>query len=277
MLTFYYCIILIIIFYCREESVGDGSEQKSVNLNNSITSVDRKSFLEGDSPENDSIDELWGDADNSFIVKATQHLDVSCFKYETGNKNLEIVSTIPETAAEASNETRNSNSVSEKSTNNLLNKAMLDREYQAQMLLSEIMSCDWDSDSDNGDLENGFIMGDEDLSLIPDEVLCGGDSKCDKKIEAKEHQSTVSLTCDEETKDKFQTSTYGKHQGSTNRSLEITFGCSESTGVTCEMANISEVELFNNFEDDCFDDELILNKPEVLSWIDEVESEFMFL
>lgn len=251
------------------ENTGESDVPTSEGLNESSLSLNRKSFLEGDKDENDSLEELWGETDNSFIVKATQHLDVSCFKH-SAQKNLGIVSTIPETAPNASKKSKsNCETVQSTNNNNFSNKAILDADHQAQMLLTQIMSCDWDSDLDNGDLENGFIMGDEDFSLIPDDVLCGLDDSQNKNQERK---TAPDQKCDSEnSSDKMQSTRDSKKQSDPN-SPEITFGCVQTDSANCQTENLSEVELFNNFEDDEFENELILSKPEVLSWIDEVES-----
>lgn len=228
------------------------------------SSVNKMSFLEGDSNENDSLEELWGEADNSFIVKATQHLDVSCLKYNAQCKNMEIASTIPETITSTSARSKAIKYETQPAIeNDYLNNPVLDSDQQAQILLTQIMSCDWESDSDFEDFEKGFIMGDDALSLIPDDVLSG----------TSEHGERTNQS---DTKNSFSDSTVNnnvlKSSNTENRSCEISFGCSESNNLTSEVNGISEIELFNNFEDESFGDESILCKPEVLSWIDEVES-----
>ena len=129
------------------------------------------------------------------------------------------------------------------------------------------MSCDWESDSDFEEFENGFIMGDDDaLSLIPDEVLSGTVNAHDK-LTKRTDQNAFKSDSNNISKDNQL-----KGCSNENRSCEISFGCSESKNITPITHGLSEVELFNSFEDESFGDESILCKPEVLSWIDEVES-----
>lgn len=262
-----YIFLICFVFSSRENNFVENNFSNKEQLNQSSSSVNRQSFLEGDKNENDSLEELWGEADNSFIVKATQHLEVSSLKYNSQDKNVEVMSTIPETIPNTNVFNRVTSEVHLNSEKDSVNKAMLDSDYQAQLLLTQIMSCDWESDSDFEDFENGFILDDDDaLSLIPDEVLSGTVKEQDKLTE-KTSESTLQSNSDSAVKDNKS-----KSCSSENRSGEISFACLDSDNVTPAADALSEIELFNNFEDESFGDESILCKPEVLSWIDEVES-----
>lgn len=262
-----YTFFIYFVFNSREE-FAENNSSNTEQRNESSSSVNRQSFLEGDNNENDSLEELWGEADNSFIVKATQHLEVSSLKHSNPDKNADVLSTIPETIPNTNVFNHVASEVHLKSEKNALNKGMLDSDYQAQLLLTQIMSCDWESDSDFEDFENGFIIDDDTLSLIPDEVLSGTVKKQDKLTE-RTSESTSQSNSDSATKDNAL-----KCCSSENRSAEISFGYLDSDNVTPAADALSEIELFNNFEDESFGDESILCKPEVLSWIDEVESKY---
>lgn len=261
-----YRIFIYFVFSSREDNFAENNFSNTEQPNQSSSSVDKQSFLEGDNNENDSLEELWGEADNSFIVKATQHLEVSSLKYNNQDKNVEVMSTIPETIPNTNVFNHVASETHLNSEKDSRNKAMLDSDYQAQLLLTQIMSCDWESDSDFEDFENAFIVDDDALSLIPDEVLSGTVKKQDRLTE-ETSESTLQSNSDGATKNNKL-----KSCSSENRSGEISFGCLDSDNVTPAADVLSEIELFNNFEDESFGDESILCKPEVLSWIDEVES-----
>lgn len=264
-------------FFPRENSCTESNVSEREQINVSVSSVNRQSFLEGDNNENDSLEELWGEADNSFIVKATQHLEVSSLKYNNQDKNVEVMSTIPETIPNTNVFNHVDSEVHRSTEKDTLNKAVIDSNYdkQAQLLLTQIMSCDWESDSDFEDFENGFIMGDDDFSLIPDEVLSGTVNNKNKLTVVNEQKELINRPNHRAQKsdtDHILKDNQLKSCSSENKSCEISFGCSETKNTIPGTDNLSEMELFNNFEDESFGDESILCKPEVLSWIDEVES-----
>ncbi|GIY84209.1 uncharacterized protein CEXT_694201 [Caerostris extrusa] len=141
----------------RDSSVNNqevGNSNKVLKLNTSS-----KLFLGGDSTDNDSTDELWGDPDNSFIVKATQELDSISKIGATNNPICEdLVSTIPETVPSEVMQTRHS----------CEGRLTLD-EYSS--LFEELSNVDWDSEMEEWD--NGFLIGEDELSEIPEDVLSG--------------------------------------------------------------------------------------------------------
>ncbi|GBN06186.1 hypothetical protein AVEN_206119-1 [Araneus ventricosus] len=222
-----------------------GNKAEVNNSNNSTKlNISSKSFLAGDSTDNDSTDELWGDVDNSFIVKATQELD-SLNTVSTNNPSREdLVSTIPETAP---------GDLQEQKRHSCGNRFTLD-EYND--FLEQLTNVDWESDMEEWD--NGFLIGEDDLSQIPEDILSGNTESFNTK-------TTIS---------KNETSKIAPSTVYTNTSKSVT---EESRSHSLDEVEVvvlqgDNAELYNSFEDASFEDESLLCQPDVLSRIDEVES-----
>lgn len=260
----------------KKEDTDKSCTPKPNTSNYLNKSLDKKSFLEGDSPGNDSTDDLWGDVDNSFIIKATQQLDVLSYD-NVLDKNLEVESTIPETITSSSKSQNQNFCEMGPSAEINFNNGVVDPDHHAQILLSQIIDFDWDSASDYDDWDNGFIEEDVAFSLIPDEVLCGanlGNSQTiDNTVKNTIMKSDETQRVEEVVQSVKISSDLKFSQERDYSSKEISFGCSEFDKGSIPAADASDTELFNNFDDDSFgDDDAILCKPEVLSWMDEVES-----
>ncbi|KAG8189455.1 hypothetical protein JTE90_012525 [Oedothorax gibbosus] len=165
----------------RQKKELESTSRTTESANTSKLNMSTKSFLDGESSECDSTEELWGDNDNSFIVKATQELEEA----QSNNPSLEAVSTIPETNV-IPNKSRTINP-SPESVSTILetiqipnksrvpsteNKVTVDVETYND-LLEQLTNVDWDS-VDYDEWDNGFIEDDA-LSSIPDDVLNGCD------------------------------------------------------------------------------------------------------
>ncbi|GFY54245.1 uncharacterized protein TNIN_280171 [Trichonephila inaurata madagascariensis] len=238
------------------------NKQDSDDANSSKLNISSKSFLGGDSTDNDSTDELWGDADNSFIVKATQELETVSNACTSNNLNREdVVSTIPETDPSAILEQRRQSSG---------NRLTLD-EYND--FIEQLSNVDWDSDLDEWD--NGFLIEEEAFSLIPEEVLTGSVlfNNTNVSDSSNSEEKTVNSAGENCELNVVNHSTVIKNivkQPQTKKREKFSVNEFEVT-VGTEAVQVNN-ELYNSFEDESFEDESILCQPDVLSRIDEVES-----
>ncbi|KFM77759.1 hypothetical protein X975_01410, partial [Stegodyphus mimosarum] len=234
----------------------------------------KKSLLGMDNKEFDSTDELWGDLDNSFLVRATQMESCNSLATDTCKQNLEITSTIPETEPSKVDKIviEEPNTISE--TKPCLNEINY-IDLQAEFLATQIISTEWDSGSDEDDWDNGFFEDDVALSLIPDEVLSG--TLPGQKGEGAENEILNALN-------KSEQNAFSEHKCKAIALKELESFFEEDTekasennfnGISSVLVSETEEacsgEIFSNF-DVSFGDESILCKPEVLSWIDEVEN-----
>ncbi|GFR04320.1 uncharacterized protein TNCT_667061 [Trichonephila clavata] len=244
------------------QSDSSSNRQDCDDANTSKLNISSKSFLGGDSTDNDSTDELWGDADNSFIVKATQELETVSNACSSNNLNREdVVSTIPETAPSAISEQRRQSSGS---------RLTLD-EYND--FIEQLSNVDWDSDLDEWD--NGFLIEEEAFSLIPEEVLTGNVLFNDTSISnsSNSDENTVNSVGKNSELNVVNHSTVSKNiveQPQTKEPESLAVNEFEVT-VGTKAVQINS-ELYNSFEDESFEDESILCQPDVLSRIDEVEN-----
>ncbi|XP_042902310.1 uncharacterized protein [Parasteatoda tepidariorum] len=210
----------------------------------------KNSFLEGGKSD-DSSEELWGDADNSFIVKATQELD-KVNAIPTTTRTGDVLSTIPETVPNPSISKNNS-----QTSEIELRKHSCEEHADILLHLSNI---DWDGDNE---WDNGFLLEDDDLSLVPDNVLSGETNT--KEVEFNHNingngHSVVNTKV--AASDEIRNIRVVKTKTERNSFLEeIEFA-----------ANCPNNELYNSFEDNNFEEESLLCQPEVLSRLDEVES-----
>ncbi|XP_035230078.1 uncharacterized protein LOC118202027 [Stegodyphus dumicola] len=255
------------------ESVVAEDVQENLFENESKSNVSfKKSLLEVDNKEFDSADELWGDLDNSFLVTATQMESCNSLATDTCKQNLEITSTIPETEPSKVDKIviEEPNIIYKtKSSLNEINYIDL----QAKFLASQIIT-EWDSGSDD-DWDNGYLEADVALSLIPDEVLSGtlpgqkgegteneilnATNKSDQNEFSERNCKAIAL---KELESFFEEDTEKVSENNLN---------SISSALVSEAEEACSGEIFSNF-DVSFGDESILCKPEVLSWIDEVEN-----
>ncbi|GFT32735.1 uncharacterized protein NPIL_111041 [Nephila pilipes] len=245
------------------QSDSSSSRQDSDNPNTLKLNISSKSFLGGDSTDNDSTDELWGDPDNSFIVKATQELESVSNTCITNNPNREdLVSTIPETAPCTISEQRRQSSGS---------RLTLD-EYND--FLEQLSSVNWDSDLEEWD--NGFLIEDEAFSLIPEEVLTGTMLSDNADISDSSSNETKTVKQDASGKNDLNVqnhSTVGINTVKQPQTKECKSHSLNEVEVTVGLKVVEiDRELYNSFEDESFEDESILCQPDVLSRIDEVEN-----
>lgn len=246
------------------QSDSSSNKQDSDNPNTSKLNISSKSFLGGDSTDNDSTDELWGDADNSFIVKATQELETVSNACISNNQNHEdVVSTIPETAPSAISEQRRQSSGS---------RLTLD-EYND--FIEQLSNVDWDSDMDEWD--NGFLIEEEAFSLIPENVLTGNMllDNTNMSNSSNSEEKIVQLNSVEKNSELTDVnhSTVCKNTIKQPETKECkSYSVNEFEVTVGKKAVEINRELYNSFEDESFEDESILCQPDVLSRIDEVES-----
>ncbi|KAF8789118.1 hypothetical protein HNY73_007088 [Argiope bruennichi] len=227
-----------------QNNTSENKQELDNSNNSSKLNISSKSFLAGDSTDNDSTDELWGDADNSFIVKATQELE-TLNTVSTDNPSYEdIVSTIPETAP---------NDVQEQKRHSCGNRLTLD-EYND--FLEQLTNVDWDSDMEEWD--NGFLIGEDELSQIPDDILSGNAESSNRNTAASKNEASKivsSVLCTNTSK--------SSTEESKSHSLDE---------VEVVVMQNNNTELYNSFEDESFEDESLLCQPDILSRIDEVEN-----
>ncbi|CAL1264744.1 unnamed protein product [Larinioides sclopetarius] len=226
-------------------SISKNEPEVNNSNNSSKLNISTKSFLAGDSTDNDSTDELWGDVDNSFIVKATQELD-SLNTVSTNNPNREdFVSTIPETAP---------GDLQEQKRHSCSSRLTLD-EYND--FLEQLTSVDWDSDMEEWD--NGFLIGEDDLSQIPEDILSGNTES------AGNTKTAISQNKASKIAPSAMCTNTSKSVTEENKSHSL-----DEVEVIVPQGN--NAELYNSFEDESFEDESLLCQPDVLSRIDEVEN-----
>ncbi|XP_054713199.1 uncharacterized protein LOC129222692 [Uloborus diversus] len=262
----------------RHISELQNNEQDARSGNTSFTNIDKKSFIEGASGS-DSADELWGDLDNSFMVKATQLLEDT--NPGCKNQNLDLLSTIPETVPSAqilnpaplAIDSLAETAAEPNCLSTLQNHK--DLENQTEFMLTQLLNCEWDTDSEDN-WDNGFILEDDDLSQIPEEVLSGNIGKNNVADSMNRQKESCAEPCDVRLNDvQFDDELFKEElEEMVNKNKTCTTSSKDAPVISLsESTENNSGDIFNNFDDVNFDDESILSKPEVLSWIDEVENQ----